>query len=272
MKLYFTIITVVFNDAYGLEQTIHSVIRQTYRKIEFIIIDGNSNDEIKEIIEEYRDHIDFFLSEDDDGIYDAMNKGIKNSNGDFIIFMNAGDIFASDNVLCMVSNKITDKETAYFGRALMIGEKNSWIHPPQKISDELKVEEWAKKYQPIHQSIFFPRSFYAFNKYDTSFKIIGDTEYKLRYLNSNQRFKFIDIEICHFQLGGISNRSDNLAVVIRMSLENIKLVNLYYHGLGRIVAKLKFVSYFVKFNLRFFLGKEKYQSILFLMSKLRSYI
>ncbi|MBD2148132.1 glycosyltransferase family 2 protein [Sphaerospermopsis sp. FACHB-1194] len=271
MKLHFTIVTVVFNDAVGLERTISSVINQTYKGIEFIIIDGGSSDGIIETIKKYEGDIDLFISEKDRGIYDAMNKGIKYSNGDFIIFMNAGDIFASDDVLYRVFNKITEKELAYFGRALMLGEKLTWTLPPQEMSDPLRIDAWSRKYLPIHQSIFFPRSFYICHHYDENFKITGDSEYKLRYLKTNKKFIFVDVEICHFSLGGISTKSDDLATAMCMFKEKINLVNLYYHGLDRIINKFLCITYFIKFGIRTMLGQERYQKVLYLLSRLRAY-
>jgi putative colanic acid biosynthesis glycosyltransferase len=271
IKLHFTIVTVVFNDPVGLERTIISVINQTYKGIEFIIIDGGSSDGTIETIKKYEGDIDFFISEKDRGIYDAMNKGIKYSNGDFIIFMNAGDIFASDDVLYRVFNKIAEKEVAYFGRALMLGEKLRWTLPPQEISDALRIDAWSRKYLPIHQSIFFPRSFYICHQYDENFKITGDSEYKLRYLKTNKKFIFVDIEICHFSLGGISNKSDDLATAMSMFKEKINIVNLYYSGLDRIIKNFFGITYFIKFVIRTMLGQERYQKVLYLLSKLRAY-
>ena len=99
LKSLISIITVVFNDKYGLEETILSVLSQTSENIEYIIIDGGSNDGTVDVIKKYEKSIDKWISEPDNGIYDAMNKGIALASGGFINFMNAGDVYASNNKL-----------------------------------------------------------------------------------------------------------------------------------------------------------------------------
>lgn len=94
-----TVITVTYNAESTIESTINSVLKQTYKDIEYIIVDGKSTDNTIKIIDKYKDNIDFIISEEDGGIYDAMNKGIMHSSGDWIIFVNSGDIFASNDVL-----------------------------------------------------------------------------------------------------------------------------------------------------------------------------
>lgn len=94
-----TIITVVYNDKKGLERTIQSVLSQTYDSIEYIIIDGGSTDGSVDVIKKYEDQIDKWVSEPDDGIYDAMNKGIKMATGEWLNFMNAGDLFVNESIV-----------------------------------------------------------------------------------------------------------------------------------------------------------------------------
>lgn len=94
-----TIITVTFNCKNSIEKTIQNIINQSYKNIEYIIVDGRSTDGTVEIINKYTNNIDIFISEPDNGIYDGMNKGIKLSSGDWIIFMNSGDYFVSLDIL-----------------------------------------------------------------------------------------------------------------------------------------------------------------------------
>ena len=93
-----SIITVSYNSGSTIKQTIKSVIDQDYENIEYIIIDGNSSDNTLNVIRQYSEFIHFFISEEDNGIYDAMNKGIKNSSGDYVHLLNAGDIYYSSDV------------------------------------------------------------------------------------------------------------------------------------------------------------------------------
>lgn len=264
-----TVVTVVFNDACGLKATIQSVFCQNYKNIEFVVIDGASTDGTLEIIEKYKANITFYLSEKDEGIYDAMNKGIKNCHGDFTIFLNAGDVFASDKVLSEVANKIRDKDKAYFGRAIIVGDKLTWLFPSLEISTPEKADVWSKKYLPNHQSIFFPRSFYTTNKYNTLFKLSGDTEYKLRYLRESDNFIFLDINVCIFRLGGVSNESNNLANILLQFREGAMISRCYHSRWWRVKSYFNFIKSIIKYSLRIFFGKNVYQNFLLYLNSSR---
>ena len=108
-----SVVTVTLNCRDDIEDTIKSVINQSYKKIEYLIIDGKSNDGTLNIINKYIKHIDYFVSEKDNGIYDAFNKSIKNSKGDWIIFMNSGDKFVEDDVIEKVFSKKNDCDFIY---------------------------------------------------------------------------------------------------------------------------------------------------------------
>lgn len=105
MKNLVSIITVVYNDWEGLKKTIQSVISQTYKNIEYIIVDGGSTDETVDVIKKYQDKISTWVSELDKGIYDAMNKGIRMATGEWLIFMNAGDVLADSYVIQNIFSK-----------------------------------------------------------------------------------------------------------------------------------------------------------------------
>ena len=107
-----SIITICYNCRHDLEQTIQSVIAQHYAKKEFIVIDGGSTDGTSEILSKYRHHIDICISEPDDGIYDALNKGVRQASAEWILCLNAGDVFRSENVLeTIFSNHIPQQKT-----------------------------------------------------------------------------------------------------------------------------------------------------------------
>lgn len=108
-----TVITVCYNAADTLEQTIESVINQTYQNIEYIIVDGGSTDETLSIIRKYEHKITKWISEPDKGIYDAMNKGIEMASGEWLNFMNAGDVFASKDVLEKIFSSDYPDKTAF---------------------------------------------------------------------------------------------------------------------------------------------------------------
>lgn len=123
--------TVCYNVENTIEQTILSVIGQTYPNIQYIIIDGNSTDGTMDIVMKYKKHIDIIVSEPDNGIYDAMNKSLQYVKGDFLNFMNAGDMFYSDDVVSKVFNREYDSSVGFiFGTLLTKGggtKKNTYL-------------------------------------------------------------------------------------------------------------------------------------------------
>ena len=118
-----SIVTVVYNGKVFLEETILSIINQTYKNIEYIIIDGGSTDGTVDIIKKYENKISYWISEKDNGIYDAMNKGIKKSTGEWINFMNAGDLFNDNNVLTNFYNKSLINDNVDFFYSDSVTEK-----------------------------------------------------------------------------------------------------------------------------------------------------
>ena len=122
-----SVISINYNNAAGLKRTIESVIHQTSADYEYIIIDGGSNDDSVAVIEQYASQIDYWVSEPDSGIYNAMNKGVSKANGEYCIFMNSGDSFADDNVLIDVL-KIGLKTDVVTG-GVVFGPNNTFYGP-----------------------------------------------------------------------------------------------------------------------------------------------
>ena len=110
-----SIITVNYNDKLGLEKTIKSVLDQENVVFEYLVIDGNSNDGSKDIIEKYKDKINYWVSEPDSGIYNAMNKGIRAATGDYLLFLNSGDWLFENNSIANVDKLITGSKDIYYG-------------------------------------------------------------------------------------------------------------------------------------------------------------
>jgi len=200
-----SIITVVYNGEEFLEKTIKSVINQTYKNIEYIIIDGDSTDRTIEIIEKYKDKISYWVSEKDGGIYDAMNKGISIATGDFINFLNADDIIYKSNSIENIVKDMVSKDSVYYSRASIISDKVNWMYPNFEVKDYTK---WIKLNLPNHQTMFFPKSFYKKYFYDLRLKIGADDDYKLFALK-NHNVKFIDLIFVEFQRGGVSSNHKN---------------------------------------------------------------
>ena len=212
-----SIVTVVYNGEEFLEKTIQSVINQTYKNIEYIIIDGGSSDRTVDIIKKYENKIDYWVSEKDAGIYDAMNKGLDIATGDFVNFMNGGDSFYTNNTVSAAVAMMDSYATSYFGRAEVISDYSSWLHPSAKI-DKTMIDMWLKKEAPNHQATFFPKVFYKKEKYNLEYNIFADGDYKNR-AKFMHGFCFLDIIICKFEFGGISSSFDSYKHVIMMMKE-----------------------------------------------------
>lgn len=205
-KPLISIVTVCLNNGKYLEQTIKSVINQTYQKIEYIIIDGGSTDKSLEIIKKYEDRITYWKSEPDQGIYDAMNKGSKVAQGDYTLYLNAGDYLYSkdaiEKVLCLALNE-KEKPLLITARVIFAfrNELLNWFWP----IDEKRMHQ----YNPPHQAILISKRIYQKIQYNLLFKIAGDTEFweKLRQQGLFQT-KYVDCILSVFRLGGISNQID----------------------------------------------------------------
>ena len=173
-KYQFSIITVVLNDEKNIEETINSVISQKV-DFEYIIIDGGSTDGTIEILKKYENSINLWISEKDDGIYDAMNKGIKFSYGNYIVMINSGDLFVS-NSLNIIQTYIENKNPDFiFGTV-----KKKFLkfeYKPKKII-------WSFDFYPSHSSSFFIKNTIQkkLGLYDNSFKLSADHEFFFRLL------------------------------------------------------------------------------------------
>ena len=193
-----SVITVVFNGENSLEKTIKSVISQSYDHVEYIIIDGGSTDGTVDIIKRYEDQIDYWISEKDEGIYDAMNKGIRQATGDWVNFMNAGDAFVSRDVLNSVDFTALSEYALIYGNRIQEGISGT----PKNIA---ALE--AGVIHANHQSMFFnSRMLKDELYYDTRYKIYADYELVNRiYLKFPELMRYIDVDIADFEPGGVSS-------------------------------------------------------------------
>jgi glycosyltransferase involved in cell wall biosynthesis len=203
-----TVVTVCYNAAKTLEKTIQSVINQTYNNIEYIIIDGASTDGTLEIIKKYEDRISYWQSEPDEGIYDAMNKGIKAATGEWINFMNSGDSFYSNDVLEKLVPQVDDDSVIVYGDVNLIFQ-----------SDELKIKPYRLDFLKehgmcfCHQSCFVKTSYHKEHLFDISFKIVAD--YNLfynAYYGDGVNFQYIPGIVSDFDADGGISATDILLV------------------------------------------------------------
>lgn len=196
-----SIVTICYNVADDLEKTIKSVSSQTYSNIEYIIVDGNSKDNTLNIIREHENLISKWISEPDNGIYDAMNKGIDMATGDWILFMNAGDLFYDKNIIENLCKKQYDSNVGivYGDVELDFGKSGKLIRSLQSF-DEKDVT-----FELCHQGMMTRADILKKIKYDTSFRIMADLNSFKQIKNMGYKFEYIPITFATFQLGGISS-------------------------------------------------------------------
>jgi glycosyltransferase involved in cell wall biosynthesis len=199
-----SLITISFNSENSISKTFQSVKNQSYNNYEYLLIDGGSKDETLTIANK-QDHISKIVSESDKGIYDALNKGVKNSNGEIIGFLNSDDTFYDKNSLRQIVDTFDDNTDCVFGD-LIYTDKNENIKRFWKGS-ELKKGAFNKGWMPAHPTFYCRRSIYEkLGLYDDSFKIAGDFELMLRFLEKhNIRSKYIPRTLVNMKVGGASN-------------------------------------------------------------------
>lgn len=196
----YSIITINFNNKDGLRKTIESVVNQTYKDFEYIIIDGGSTDGSVEVIKEYIDKIDYWVSEPDKGIYNAMNKGVLQSHGEYLNFMNSGDCFYDIDVLKDVCRG-DYSEDIITGR--YIYSTSDKIMGFRKIDISLMD---IYRGRICHQATFFSRSLFKKELYDESYRIVSDWKYYVKALvYDNCSFRQIERIVTLFDYTGISS-------------------------------------------------------------------
>lgn len=214
-NLKISVITVCFNAEETIDETLLSVVNQSYNNIEYIIIDGKSNDSTLLHINRYKDKIDCIISEPDEGVYDAMNKGLKVANGDFVIFLGADDHFISYDIIADVVNLIREKDCVYYGN--VVRSKRNDIYKGHFNKYKISLENIC------HQCIFYPRSVYKSYLYELKYKTYADYYYNLQIFPL-VKFVYLPIIISYFNVGGISSsvvdkdfENDVLKLVLRQN-------------------------------------------------------
>jgi len=239
MKNYkISIVTIAYNCESVIEETIKSVINQTYSNKEYIIIDGASKDGTLNVVKKYEGSIDYISSEPDKGIYDAMNKGIVHATGDFIIFMNAGDSFFSNNVLEEVVSQIEDDSIIVYGNIMIVAKRYRYMAEPAPLSE-----------MSCHMTVFHPATltrlaYQKQNLFDVSFRSSGD--YNFFYsaaMKDKVKFQYIPVTMANFDcVDGTSNTNFK-----RSQRENLRIWNKEKDLLFR--AKLEFRLSIIAFKM-----------------------
>ena len=219
-----SIITIVYNDKEGFQKTIDSVRSLKYDNIEFIVIDGGSNDGTVDLIQNHAANIDYYVSEYDSGIYDAMNKGIKVATGDWLNFMNAGDCFANNNVLNEMDFTINKNVDILYGYKIQRGKL---VYPISIKNLEIGLIFGN------HQCMFFNKNkLHRELYYNKKYKIYADYDLVNRvYIRNNSVINFVDVLVADFAGGGISEKPS-----LQKRLDKYNIVYKSYGVIGIIRA------------------------------------
>jgi glycosyltransferase involved in cell wall biosynthesis len=205
-----SLITVSFNSEETIEETILSVLSQKDVDIEYIIIDGGSKDATQDIIQKYRSKVDVFLSEKDEGIYDAMNKGIGLASGDVIGILNSDDVFASTSILADVSKAFSnDSIDALYGDLLYVDRYDLSIIKRTWVSGSYKEGAFKKGWMPPHPTFYVRRSVYEqFGLFNLSLSSAADYEIMLRFIHKHRiKLAYLPVVMVKMRQGGLSNSS-----------------------------------------------------------------
>jgi putative colanic acid biosynthesis glycosyltransferase len=203
--LKFTIITVVYNGQDCISQTIESVINQSYEYFEYIIIDGMSKDKTISICNKYKNCLTF-ISEPDNGLYDAMNKGIKLATGDYILFLNCGDTFFDKYTLERVARELNNLENLpdlIYGDSIEVDQKNNLLYKKARDYRLIKLGLFTH-----HQSIFYKLECIKNSglSYNLNYKIGADYDFTAKFLLTCKNVLYVNFPICKFKQGGFSSK------------------------------------------------------------------
>lgn len=204
-----SVVTVSYNSSKTIEQTILSVIKQNYSDLEYIIIDGGSKDGTLEIIEKYRDRINTVVSEPDNGISDAFNKGIKLATGEIVVLINSDD-FLNENAIKNVAKFIEENPNydVYYGNTIVFSEKDemNYVYKPSE-----NLSDFPLYFIPSHPSMFIAASAYKkYGYYDEDVRRAMDFELLSKMYLNGAKYKYMDIDTTWFRLGGVSNTDVSL--------------------------------------------------------------
>lgn len=220
MSTKISIITINYNDRLGLEKTINSVTSQTWQDFEFIVVDGNSNDGSKDVIETHKHHFAAYVSEPDSGIYNAMNKGINMAKGAYLLFLNSGDILFDEHTLQHAQGYLDGNCGIYYGD--LVYEEQ---HKQRKrvLPDQLTFLFFLE-HSLSHQASFIKKTlFHEIFMYNETYKIVSDWEFFIYAIcKENVSYKHIPLFITIYDTNGISSNKDNYELMFKERHQTIE--------------------------------------------------
>ena len=242
-----SIVTINYNNVIGLQQTMDSVIGQSYKDIDYVVIDGASTDGSSVVIEKYAKDLGYWVSEPDSGVYNAMNKGVKVAKGEYLLFLNSGDRLIDDDIIQKVVDFGLTTDLLYGDLLFFTPEKEwAWTQP-----EALTFQIFFKSTIP-HPSTFIKKSLFdEVGLYDENLKIVSDWKFFiLAIAKYNCSYKHINQIISLYNFDGISSKPENLTIIEaerKLVLEeNFPLYIADYKLLNEQETELKKIKYFLK--------------------------
>lgn len=222
-----SIITAVYNRQNCIADCIRSVLEQDYEDVEYIVIDGGSTDGTQQKIKPYEEQLDYYISESDGGVYDALNKGINQATGDIIGVLHSDDLFNSSQTLTEIGNTFRSIQAdLVYAKGYYVDSKNTSkirrVYPSRPFQKKFLRFGWI----PLHTTIFIRREiFLMYGMYDTRFSIASDYEISLRWFQNDEiRKYYLDQWVVKMKLGGLSTHA---GLQLKKSIEDLKIIRLY---------------------------------------------
>lgn len=217
----FSIITVTYNAGKVLEDTIQSVVFQTYRNVEYIIVDGGSTDNTLDVVHKYQERISKVISEPDKGLYDAMNKGIRMATGDYLCFLNAGDELHENETLQKIVHTLKGKEfpDVIYGETAIIDEEGHFLHMRRLSTPEhLHWKSFKQGMLVCHQAFFARRELALANPYDLQYRFSADFDWCIRIMKQSKNLHNTYLTIIDYLNEGMTTQNHKASLKERFRI------------------------------------------------------
>ena len=236
----FSIITVTYNAGKVLEDTIQSVISQTYHHIEYLIIDGGSKDNTLDIVNKYKERIHHVVSEPDKGLYDAMNKGIQLATGDYLCFLNAGDELHENDTLQLIAHSLKEKQILpdiIYGETAIVDEEGHFLRMRRLSTPEtLSWKSFKKGMLVCHQAFLAKRELAIKEPYNLSYRFSADFDWCIRIMKRSKAMHNTHLILIDYLNEGMTTRNHKASLK-----ERFRIMCLHYGWMSTILHHLWFV-------------------------------
>jgi len=238
-----TVITIVYNNVRDMERTMLSVLNQTYLNIEYVVIDGRSTDGTLEIIQKYEDRLALLISEPDEGIYDAMNKGLSKATGDYVLFMNSGDeIFALDTVETVFAS--ADDADIYYGETEMYSELEQNIgRRRHRAPENFSWRSFKYGMSVSHQAIYIRRA--ITEPFDLRYQLSSDIDWIIKAAKKARKIVNTRMYVAKYLVGGMSKAKHRQSLIERFDIFS-KHYGLIPNVINHTIIALKLGFYYLR--------------------------